>query len=91
MEQIVLGQKFRASRAQAPCIVSEKTEPDLWARAQARPTSRANGWEDFTFSQGILKGEVSNCTVDLLLDWFGISCMTTDNFFLCAKQANPNQ
>ncbi len=21
-----------------------------------------------------------HCTVDLLLDWFGISCMTTDNF-----------
>ena len=26
-------------------------------------------------NQGILKGEV-----DLLFDWFGISCMTTDNF-----------
>jgi hypothetical protein len=22
----------------------------------------------------------SHCTVDLLFDWFGISCMTTDNF-----------
>jgi len=21
-----------------------------------------------------------NCTVDLLFDWFGISCMATDNF-----------
>jgi hypothetical protein len=21
-----------------------------------------------------------HCTVDLLFDWFGISCMTTDNF-----------
>ncbi len=30
-------------------------------------------------SQGILKGEVS-CTIGLLLDWFGISCMTSDNF-----------
>ncbi len=30
-------------------------------------------------SQGRLKGEV-HCTVDLLFDWFGISCMTTDNF-----------
>jgi hypothetical protein len=29
--------------------------------------------------QGILKGEY-HCTVDLLCDWFGISCMTTDNF-----------
>ncbi len=28
--------------------------------------------------QGILKG--AHCTVDLLFDWFGISCMTTDNF-----------
>ncbi len=25
-----------------------------------------------------------HCTVDLLFDWFGISCMTTDNFlFIC--------
>jgi hypothetical protein len=31
------------------------------------------------FSQGILKGEY-HCTIDLLFDWFGISCMTTDNF-----------
>ncbi len=29
--------------------------------------------------QGILKGDY-HCTVDLLFDWFGISCMTTDNF-----------
>jgi hypothetical protein len=27
-------------------------------------------------NQGILKGS----TIDLLFDWFGISCMTTDNF-----------
>jgi hypothetical protein len=30
-----------------------------------------------SLNQGILKGD---CTVDLLFDWFGISCMTTDNF-----------
>ncbi len=29
--------------------------------------------------QGILKGKY-HCTVDLLFDWFGISCMTTDHF-----------
>jgi hypothetical protein len=29
--------------------------------------------------QGILKGKY-HCTVDLLFDWFGISCMTTDNY-----------
>jgi hypothetical protein len=29
--------------------------------------------------QGILKGK-NQCTIDLLFDWFGISCMTTDNF-----------
>jgi hypothetical protein len=29
--------------------------------------------------QGILKGVVSR-TIDLLFDWFGISCMMTDNF-----------
>jgi hypothetical protein len=39
-------------------------------------------------NQGILKGKY-HCTVDLLFDWLGISCMTTDNFF--AKQTSPNQ
>jgi len=29
--------------------------------------------------QGTLKGKY-RCTVDLPFDWFGISCMTTDNF-----------
>ncbi len=29
--------------------------------------------------QGVLKGEY-HCTIDLLFDQFGISCMTTDNF-----------
>jgi hypothetical protein len=29
--------------------------------------------------QEILKGKY-HCTIDLLSDWFGISCMTTDNF-----------
>ncbi len=30
--------------------------------------------------QGILKVKVYHYTVDLLFDWFGISCKTTDNF-----------
>ncbi len=30
--------------------------------------------------QGTLNGEVSLLTVDLLFDWFGISCLTFDNF-----------
>jgi hypothetical protein len=29
--------------------------------------------------QGILKRDY-HCTVDLLFDWLGISCITTDNF-----------
>jgi hypothetical protein len=29
---------------------------------------------------GGTKGGEYHCTVDLLFDWFGISCMTTDNF-----------
>jgi len=34
--------------------------------------------------QGILKGERGkyHCTIDLLFDWFGISCMTTEKFCL---------
>jgi hypothetical protein len=46
--------------------------------------------EQQVFMQGILKGEVSHA-IDLLFEWFGISCMTTDNFFLFAKQTIPNQ
>ncbi len=30
--------------------------------------------------QGILRGGEYHCTVALLFDWFGISCITTDNF-----------
>jgi hypothetical protein len=30
---------------------------------------------------GNTKGGKYNCTVDLLFDWFGISCMTTEYFF----------
>jgi hypothetical protein len=52
---------------------------------------RASEGKTVEVSQGILRGEY-HCTVDLLFDWFGISCMTTDNFcFLFAKQTNPNQ
>ncbi len=41
--------------------------------------------------QGRLKEEY-HCTIDLLIDWFGISCMTSDNLcFLFALQTNPNQ
>jgi hypothetical protein len=29
---------------------------------------------------GNTKGGKYDCTIDLLFDWFGISCMTTDNF-----------
>jgi hypothetical protein len=29
---------------------------------------------------GNTKGGKYHCTVDLLFDWFGISCMTTDSF-----------
>jgi hypothetical protein len=36
------------------------------------------GWTR-TLDQGILRGKY-HCTVDLLFDWFGISCMITDNF-----------
>ncbi len=33
------------------------------------------------------------CTVDLLFDWFGISCMTTDNFcfYLQNRQIQTSQ
>jgi hypothetical protein len=37
---------------------------------------------------GNTKGGKHHCTIDLLFDWFGISCMTADIFF--TKQAKPN-
>jgi hypothetical protein len=36
--------------------------------------------KDKILRQGILKGKY-HCTIDLLFDWFDISCMTTDNFY----------
>jgi hypothetical protein len=30
--------------------------------------------------ENLFAAEEYHCTVDLLFDWFGISCMTTDNF-----------
>jgi hypothetical protein len=33
-----------------------------------------------TLKGGNTKGGSTYCTIDLLFDWFGISCMTTDNF-----------
>jgi hypothetical protein len=39
----------------------------------------SNSIQTWTLDQGILKGKY-HCTVDLMFDWFGISCMTTDNF-----------
>ncbi len=32
-----------------------------------------------------------HCTIDLLFDWFGISCMTTDNFCLQNRQIQTSQ
>jgi hypothetical protein len=43
--------------------------------------------------QGILKGEKYHCTIDLLFDWFGISCMTTNIFcfYLQNRQIQTSQ
>jgi len=47
-----------------------------WARVTWPSERELERWE-----QGILKGGWKyHCTIDLLFDWFGISCMTTDNF-----------
>ena len=32
------------------------------------------------FKAGNTKGGKYHCTIDLLFDWFGIGCMTSDNF-----------
>ncbi len=47
-----------------------------WMLFQQNPYNEFKAME-FESNQGILKGD---CTIDLLFDWFGISCMTTDNF-----------
>jgi hypothetical protein len=46
------------------------------------PLLKMPAWDNHSslyVGAGILKGKY-HCTVDLLFDWFGISCMTTDNF-----------
>ncbi len=37
------------------------------------------GYDTFCTGREYWRGKY-HCTVDLLFDWFGISCMTTDNF-----------
>jgi hypothetical protein len=46
----------------------------------------------YIFIQGILWGKY-HCTIDHLFDWFGISCMTTDNFcfYLQNRLIQPSQ
>jgi len=56
------------------------------------PTWDSSAWTTCPMLPVSLIREYYHCTVDLLFDWFGISCMTTDNFlFLFTKQTNPNQ
>jgi hypothetical protein len=44
------------------------------------------------FEPGNTKGGSITKTIDLLFDWFGTSCMTTDIFlFLFAKQTNSHR
>ncbi len=53
----------------------ERTVAELALRDLMRRDTKRIGF----ILQGILKGEY-RCTIDLLFDWFGISCMTIDNF-----------
>jgi hypothetical protein len=39
-----------------------------------------NGINDFKSRQGILKGGSITVPLTSLFDWFGISCMSTDNY-----------
>ncbi len=48
-----------------------------WPSASAQLLVQLANYQKF--KQGILKGKY-HCTIDLLFDWFGISCMATDNF-----------
>ena len=58
----------------------------------ARSDNEDSSESIFTLKAGNTKRGKYHRTIDLLFDWFGISCMTTDDFlFLFAKQTNPNQ
>ena len=52
----------------------------------------STGTSSWLILQGILKGKY-HCTVDLLFDWFGISCMTTDIycFYLLNRPIQTSQ
>jgi hypothetical protein len=39
----------------------------------------------YSYWPGNTKGGMYHCTVDLLFDWFRISCMTSDNFCFCLQ------
>jgi hypothetical protein len=36
-----------------------------------------------------MEREYYHCTIDLLFGWFGISCMTTDNFCFYLQKSKP--
>ncbi len=79
------GSDFSRSSCSSTCAgMTARTRARLGSawRAKAATTSRTTSSSSNTsrISGGQLKQGILNCTIDLLFDQFGISCMTTDNF-----------
>ncbi len=72
-----LGRVFnsRCGRTCLCCAITFVTKTaELKVENSAQTTFR------LSHQPGNTKGGKYHCTVDLLFDWFGISCMTTDNY-----------
>ncbi len=71
-------------------IYSWKLSPGFVLLAKVCPWSQAR-WHIQCLGPGNTKEGKYHCTVDLLFDWFGISCVATDNFCFYLQNTNPIQ
>ncbi len=60
-------------------LACQDLQPDIQDERGQDVAASGTGTALIGQNQGMLKGKY-HCTVDLLFDWLGISCMTTDNF-----------
>ena len=62
-------------------LACQDLQPDIQDERGQDVAASGTGTALIGQNQGMLKGKY-HCTVDLLFDWLGMSCMTTDNFFV---------
>jgi hypothetical protein len=82
-----MAKSFQSSRLMFVPGLTHKHEARMKRLARDEHSSLVR-----TFVQGIQRGKY-HCTIDFLFDWFGISCMTTNNicFYLLNRLIQTSQ